>query len=335
MLSSYIKSTGIYTPDNVLTNFDLEEMMDTSDEWIQQRSGIKERRWVTSSDTTASMAVAAANMAIESAGIEVDDIDAIIFGCLLSDYPFPGTGCILQDKLGFSEHVPALDIRNQCSGFLYALSIADAWIKSSMYKRVLIVASEIHSTSMDKSKSGRDIGVLFGDGAAAVIVEATEEKNKGIIDTTIHSEGKFAEKLTLMKPSPNDHDKYADIIKGGEAARDFFPHMDGKFVFKNAVTRMPQALKAVCERNNINIDEIDMVIPHQANIRINQMILEGLNIPLEKSHHTIQKYGNTTMASIPITLHDAILENKVKPGDLIAFIAFGAGFTWGASLMRF
>lgn len=333
MLKTRIVSTGMSVPDRVVTNKDLEKLMDTTDEWIRQRSGIEERRWVEEKDTTLSMATAAAKQAIERANIGVDDIDAIIYGSLFSDYPFPGTGCLLQESLGFKNEIPALDIRNQCSGFLYALSIADAWIKSGMYKRILIVSSEIHSTALDITTRGRDTAVLFGDGAGATIVEASDGP-QGIIDTTIHSEGKYAKKLGMFKPSPNDKPSQYEIFKDGRPDEGL-PTMDGKFVFKNAVTRMPEALKTICERQNISLDQIDKVIPHQANMRINQMVLKGLGIPIEKAHHTIQKYGNTTMASIPITLHDAIINGKIKEGELLAFVAFGAGFTWGASLIQY
>jgi 3-oxoacyl-[acyl-carrier-protein] synthase III len=329
-----ILSTGAYVPPGVVTNKDLEKLMDTSDEWIQQRSGIVERRWITpGQDTTCSMGVKAAKQALEKANLKPDDIDAIIFGALVTDYIFPGTGVLLQKELGFSKPIPALDIRNQCSGFLYALSIADAWIRAGMYKRVLIVGSEIHSTSLDKSTTGRDVGVLFGDGAGAAIVEATSDTSF-VIDTTIHSEGAFAEKLYIAKPSSNDSSRMGAMV-GETIARDALPYMDGKLVFKNAVTRMGEALTDVCKRNDVKFSDISMVIPHQANIRINHMILESLGIPVEKSHHTIQKYGNTTMASIPITLNEAIDIGKIKRGDLIAFVGFGAGFTWGASLARF
>jgi 3-oxoacyl-[acyl-carrier-protein] synthase-3 len=335
MLRTKILSTGMYVPSRVIKNADLEKMMDTSDEWIQQRSGISERRWVNSEDSTSSMGVAAAKEALNKASLKADDIDAIIFGALITDYVFPGSGVLLQRDLGFTRQVPALDIRNQCSGFLYGLQVADAWIRSGMYKRVLLVGSEIHSTRLDKSPTGRDVGVLFGDGAGAVILEATKDDTSFVIDTAIYSEGAFAEKLFLSKPS--SHEALADLFEedGKTMIRSAFPFMDGKFVFKHAVTRMGEVLTEVCKRNDVKFSDISLVVPHQANIRINHMILETLGIPVEKSHHTIQKYGNTTMASIPITLNEAIDMGKIKRGELIAFVGFGAGFTWGASLARF
>ncbi len=334
MLRTKILSTGMYVPSRVITNKELEPLLDTSDEWIQQRSGIVERRWVNDTDSTCSMAVAAAKDALKKSNMTADDIDMIIFGALVTDYIFPGTGVLIQKELGCTKNIPALDIRNQCSGFLYGLNVADAWIRSGMYKRILLIGSEIHSTSMDKSPSGRDISVLFGDGAGAVILEATTDESSMIIDTIIYSEGAFAEKLYLGKPSANDHDRLG-IFKDGGFPREAFPIMDGKFVFKHAVSRMGEVLTEICKKNDVKFSDISMVIPHQANLRINHMILDSLGIPKEKSHHTIQKYGNTTMASIPLTLNEAIDIKKINRGDLIAFVGFGAGFTWGASLARF
>ena len=323
----------MYVPEQVITNFDLEKLMDTSDEWIQQRSGIVERRWVVpGKDTTLSMATAAAKQALDRAKITADDIDMIIFGALVTDYIFPGTGVLLQQSLGFSKTVPALDIRNQCTGFLYALSIANAWIQSGMYKRILIVGSEIHSTSLEKTSRGRDVSVLFGDGAGAVIVEASQEPASQILSTVLHSEGAGAPILCLKKPSSNDSPR---IHWTEESNRDLFPQMEGKLVFKNAVHRMTEALQEVCEENQVKPEEIDFVVAHQANMRINQMVLDQFNIPSEKTHNTLQKYGNTTMATIPITFDEAVLEGKIKRGNLVALVAFGAGFTWGASLLRY
>lgn len=334
MARSKILSTGVYYPANIVTNKDLEKMMDTSDEWIVQRSGIKERRWVKegAGDTTLHMAVQASKMALERANLKADDIDAIIFGALVTDYIFPGTGCLLQRELGFTRTVPALDIRNQCSGYLYALSVADAWIKSKMYKRVLIVASEIHSTSMDKSTKGRDISVLFGDAAAATILEACDESSSSyIIDTCIHSEGVYAEKLMMAKPSSNDFPR----IKQDEAPGDsVLPFMDGKFVFKNAVTRMPEAINEILTRNKTELNQLDFFIPHQANLRINEMVRENLKLKPEQTHITLDRFGNTTMATIPLTLHEAMELGKVKKGQLVVLTAFGSGFTWGATLLR-
>ncbi len=327
-----IVSTGMFVPRRIVTNKELESYMDTSDEWIQQRSGIKERRWVSPGETTCSMAVAAARQALERANLKADDIDMIVFGALITDYLFPGTGVLLQRELGFSKPVPALDIRNQCSGFVYALSLADAWVRSGQYKRILIVGSEVHSTSLDLTTRGRDVSVLFGDGAGAMIVEACDENSPHIFDSCLHSEGKFAEVLTVTKPSSNDFPRISDKLSLDTA---IYPHMDGKLVFKNAVTRMCQVLIELLGRNNMKPSDLNFVVAHQANMRINQMVLSELGIPFEKTHHTLDRYGNTTMATIPITFDEAVQLGKIKRGDLVAFVAFGAGFTWGANLLRF
>lgn len=331
-MKTRIVSTGAFVPPHVVTNSDLEKIMDTSDEWIRKRSGIEERRWV-KNETTLSMAVEASQNALKKAQLQADDIDAIIFGALVTDYVFPGTGVLLQRELGFSKTVPALDIRNQCSGFLYGLSVADAWIRSGMYKRVLLVGSEIHSTTIDHSTAGRDITVLFGDGAGAAILEANEsDDGSEIIDTILHSEGQYAENLAVLKPSANDHPR---IPAEGWQNREHFPYMEGKLVFKHAVSRMTEVMQEVLKKNNLKTADIDFVVAHQANIRINNMVLETLGVPEEKSHNTLQKYGNTTMATIPLTFDEALELNKVKRGDLVAFVAFGSGFTWGASLLRY
>jgi 3-oxoacyl-[acyl-carrier-protein] synthase-3 len=316
----------------VVTNKDLETMMDTSDEWIQQRSGIKERRWVEPGETTLSMATKASEQALKNAGLVADDIDLILFGALITDYVFPGTGCLLQKSLGFSRTVPAIDIRNQCSGFVYGLNIADALIRSGQYKRVLLVGSEIHSTSLNKTTEGRDVSVLFGDGAGAAVLEATTDKNSCVVDSVLHAEGQFADILALKKPSPND---FPRIENPPKITPEWYPYMEGRLVFKNAVTRMVEVMTELLERNNLKPSDLDFVIAHQANMRINQMVLQQLSIPFEKTHHTLDRYGNTTMATIPITFHEAVELGKIKRGDLVAFVAFGAGFTWGANLIRY
>lgn len=305
--------------------------METSDEWIQQRSGIKERRWVESGkDTTLTMATKACEEALKKANLKADDIDAIIFGALLSDYIFPGTGCLLQKSLGFKENIPALDIRNQCSAFLYSLSIAHGWIKSGMYKRILIVGSEIHSNRLNKTPAGRDVGVLFGDGAGACIVEATTE-DAGIIDIHIAAQGSGADVLCLKEPGSN-----IDLINFKNLTeKEIYPYMEGKVVFKNAIERMSQSMTQLLEKNKMKTEDVDFVIAHQANMRINAMVLEQLKIPWEKTHHTLDRYGNTTAATIPITMNEAIDLGKIKRGDTVALVAFGAGFTWGSALLKY
>ncbi len=331
-MKSRIVSTGMYVPPRIVTNKDLEKMMDTTDDWIVQRSGIRERRWVGPGDTTCGMAAKASRQAIEKAGLKVDDIDAIVFGCLVSDYIFPGSGVLLQRELGFKKAIPALDIRNQCTGFLYGMSIADAWIRAGNYKRILVVGSEIHSTSMNVSTEGRDISVLFGDGAGAMILEAVDAKSNHIIETLLFSEGLHAESLAMVKPSANDIPRIRPDVAPGNS---IFPQMDGKMVFKNAVTRMTEVLNEILDKNKIKATDLDFVVAHQANARINQMVMEQMGVPPSKTHNTLDHYGNTTMATIPITFNEAHELGKIKRGQLIALVAFGAGFTWGATLLKF
>jgi 3-oxoacyl-[acyl-carrier-protein] synthase-3 len=331
MKNSRIVSFGGAVPAKVVSNKDLEQMLSTSDEWIQQRSGIKERRWVGSGkETTLSLATEACEDALRKAGLKADDVDAIIFGALIADYIFPGTGCLLQKSLGFQKNIPAYDIRNQCSGFLYALNMADAFIKAGIYRRVLIIASEVHSHRLDKSPAGRDTAVLFGDGAGACIVEATDEK--GLIDIHLASQGEGADALCVKEPGANfDWSQNPE----GNANREFFPHMEGRLVFKNAIERMCESLTQLLAKNKMTSSQIDFVIAHQANMRINAMVLEQLKIPWEKTHHTIDRLGNTTMATIPLTMGEAVELGKIKRGDTVALVAFGAGFTWGSALLQF
>ncbi len=333
MRQSYIKSLGHYVPENIVTNADLEKMMDTSDEWIQQRSGIKERRWVTPGQSTIQMAKDATLEALKKANLKPDDIDCIIFGAMISDYVFPGGGVLLQRELGITRTIPAYDIRNQCSAWPYSVQMADAFIRQGIYDRVLVVGSENHSTSLDKTTRGRDVTVLFGDAAAVAIFEVAPKDSKSyVIDTQVYSQGEHAEKLFMKNPSPLNSPR---MWPGMDIDESYFASMDGKYVFKNAIERMCESLVAACKKHSISLNEIDFVVAHQANMRINQMVLQQLGIPWEKTHHTIEKYGNTTAATIPITLNEAVELGKVKRGDMLATVAFGSGFTWGVSLMRF
>jgi 3-oxoacyl-[acyl-carrier-protein] synthase-3 len=322
---------GHYVPPKVVTNDDLAKMFDTSDEWIQQRTGIKERHYIDQDGTGPSdLAVPAVKMACKNAGIDVSEIDAIIFATLSPDYTFPGSGVLLGDKLGLPG-VPALDVRNQCSGFLYGLQVADAWIRCGMYKRVCLVGGEVHSTGIDFSDEGRDVTVLFGDGAACAILGPTEDDQAGVLDVEVHADGSGAKELWLEAPAsayiPRITHEMID-------ERRVWPSMNGRQVFRWATSKMPEVALSVLQRNGVTPGDLDLVVPHQANKRINEFVGQKLEIPPEKVVHNIQKYGNTTAASIPLALSEAIEEGRAKKGDLILMPAFGSGFTWGAALIR-
>ena len=334
MKTSIIKGIGYYVPENIVKNKDLEKIMDTSDEWIQERTGIRERRWVLedSDESTSSMGTEAAKKAIKNANISPDEIDFIIFATLSPDYFFPGSGVLIQRNLGIKE-VGALDIRNQCSGFIYALSIADQYIKSGMYKNILIVGSELHSGGLEKSTRGRNVSVIFGDGAGAVIIQASDDPGKGIMSTHLHSEGKHAEELVVISPATKKWiDKLVD--DPNEDGSSYSPYMNGNFVFKNAVLRFMEVINEALITNNLTKEDINLLIPHQANLRINQFVQKQLSLPDEKVYNNIMKYGNTTAASIPIALAEAIEKGKLKEGDILCLAAFGAGFTWGSALIK-
>ena len=334
MKKSIIKGIGYYLPENIVKNKDLEKIMDTSDEWIQERTGIRERRWVleNSDESTSSMGTEAAKKAIDNAGISSDQIDFIIFATLSPDYFFPGSGVLIQRNLGLKE-VGALDIRNQCSGFIYALSIADQYIKSGMYKNILIVGSELHSGGLEKSTRGRNVSVIFGDGAGAVILQASDDLEKGIMSTHLHSEGKYAEELAVISPATK---KWIDklVEDPDEDGSSYAPYMNGNFVFKNAVVRFMEVINEALVKNNLTKEDIDLLIPHQANLRISQFVQKQLALPNEKVYNNIMKYGNTTAASIPIALAEAIEKDMLNEGDVLCLAAFGSGFTWGSALIR-
>ena len=334
MKTSIIKGIGYYVPENIVKNKDLEKIMDTSDEWIQERTGIRERRWVleNSDESTSSMGTEAAKKAIDNAGISHDQIDFIIFATLSPDYFFPGSGVLIQRNLGLKE-VGALDIRNQCSGFIYALSIADQYIKSGMYKNILIVGSELHSGGLEKSTRGRNVSVIFGDGAGAVILQASDDLEKGIMSTHLHSEGKYAEELAVISPATK---KWIDklVEDPDEDGSSYAPYMNGNFVFKNAVVRFMEVINEALVKNNLTKEAIDLLIPHQANLRISQFVQKQLALPNEKVYNNIMKYGNTTAASIPIALAEVIEKDMLNEGDVLCLAAFGSGFTWGSALIR-
>ena len=334
MFSSKIIGLGYYLPKNIVTNNDLSKIIDTSDEWIQERTGIKERRWIDpkTDDTTSTMAVKASKIAIERSGLKKKDIDFIIFATLSPDMYFPGGGVRVQDMLGIPT-IGALDIRNQCSGFVYSLSVADQFIKTGMYKNILVIGSENHSGGLDKSTRGRGVTVIFGDGAGAAVLSRCEEKSKGILSSHLHSEGKYARELML--DGPHTGRWVPEIIAENDPEdQSYYPYMNGQLVFKNAVSRFSEVIIEGLEANNLHKDDIDMLIPHQANLRISQFIQRKFQLPDNKVYNNIMSYGNTTAASIIIALTEAWEQGKIKENDLVVLAAFGAGFTWGSVIIR-
>lgn len=334
MYNSKITGLGYFVPDNVVTNDDLSKVMETSDEWIQERTGIKERRHVVKgTDTTTSMGVKAAKIAIERAGLDKDEIDFIIFATLSPDYYFPGPGVLVQRDLGIKT-VGALDVRNQCSGFVYGISVADQYVKSGMYKNVLVIGSELHSHGLDMTTRGRGVSVIFGDGAGAAVVSREEDSTKGILSSHLHSEGQHAEELSLIAPGMGKR-WVTDIIEDDdEEDTSYYPHMNGQFVFKNAVVRFSEVIMEGLQKNNLSPSDIDMLIPHQANLRISQFVQKKFGLSNDQVFNNIMHYGNTTAASIPIALTEAWEQKKIKEGDLVVLAAFGSGFTWGSVIIR-
>jgi len=334
MYHSKITGLGFYVPDNIVTNDDLSKIMDTNDEWIQERTGIQERRYVNKEEqTTTSMGVKAAEIAISRSGIAKDDIDFVVFATLSPDYYFPGPGVMVQRDLGLKT-VGALDVRNQCSGFVYAISVADQFIKTGMYKNILVIGSEIHSRGLDFTTRGRGVSVIFGDGAGAAVLSREEDLTKGILSTHLHSEGQHAEELALMAPGMGKRwvsDILADNDPNDES---YYPHMNGQFVFKNAVVRFSEVINEGLQANDLQVSDINMLIPHQANLRISQFIQQKFRLSDDQVYNNIQKYGNTTAASIPIALTEAWEQGKIKEGNLVVLAAFGSGFTWGSVIIR-
>ena len=322
--------TGYYVPERIVSNQELSELMDTSDEWIVERTGIRERRWVAEGDTSAGMALSASTAALAQAGMEADQVDAIVLATLSPDHFFPGTGVFLQRELGLAG-VPALDIRAQCTGFLYGLSVADAWIKSGQYRTVLLVGVEIQSTGIDVTTRGRDMAVLFGDGAGAAVLGATEDEDRGVLSTHLHADGSHAEILWCDAASSARHPRItAEDLEQGR----HFPTMVGKEVFKHAVTRMPEVVNEALTANGLTTQDIDLLIPHQANLRISEMVRRRLDLSEDQVYNNIDRYGNTTAATIPIALAEAVDRRLLKRGDLLALTAFGSGLTWGSALIR-
>lgn len=351
MFRTKIAGIGKYLPEQVVTNHDLAQYMDTTDEWIQERTGIKERRYAKKHhETTSTMGAAAARVAIERAGITKEDVDFIVFATISSDYYFPGCGVLVQRELGITKgEIGALDIRNQCSGFVYGLEVVDQFIKAGKYKNILFICSEMHSMGMDFRTEGRDVSVIFGDGAAALILQPAEDNNSGILTTHLHSDGTYAEELSLLNPGSHggyhigtekfgypDVDKFGGVFVTQKMIDDYMlsPYMNGKLVFKHAVTKFPEVIKEALDTAGLTTNDIDMFIPHQANLRISQFVQKRLELPDHKVFNNIHKYGNTTAASIPIAMCEAWEEGKIKDGDLVCVAAFGSGFTWGSGLLR-
>ena len=333
MRKSIITGTGRYVPDRLVTNEDLTQWMDTTDEWIQQRTGIKQRYWIPEEGNVGSsdLGLEASKIALEKANWRPEDIDLIIFATLSPDIFFPGSGCLLQHKLGLDK-TPALDIRQQCTGFLYGLTTADAYIRSELADRVLFVGAEVHSTGLDISTSGRDVSVIFGDGAGAVCLEAVEtEEHVGLLASALHAQGEFAESLMVESPasrrSPRIDEK---MLK----ERKHYPFMDGKAIFKMAVRRLPEVTKKVLEQSGLSMDDVDLIIPHQANLRINQFYQQSMKLPPEKIYNNIQTYGNTTAASIPLAMDEALDKGIIDKKSTLLFLGLGSGVTWGACLYR-
>jgi 3-oxoacyl-[acyl-carrier-protein] synthase-3 len=333
MYNAKITGLGFYVPDNIVTNDDLAKMMDTDDAWIQERTGIKQRHWIKegSDETSATMGAKAAKIAIERAGLNKDEIDFIIFATLSPDFYFPGCGVQIQDMLDM-QTIGALDIRNQCSGFVYALSTADQFIKTGMYKNILVIGSEYHSNGLDKTTRGRGVSVIFGDGAGACVLSRTEDNQKGILSSHLHSQGKYADKLIVESPSIKHW--VPEILESEEEDISYFPYMDGTFVFKNAVVRFSEVIMEALSTNNIAPTDIDLFIPHQANLRISQFVQHKFKLKDDQVYNNIMNYGNTTAASIIIALSEAWEKGKVKENDIVLLAAFGSGFTWGSVLMR-
>ena len=330
---SKIVGTGMYVPGRVVTNAELAEKMDTSDEWIQQRTGIVERRWIEEGESPASLAETASRQALEDAGLEIGDIDCILLSTLSPEHEFPGTSFFLHERLGAGE-IPCIDLRAQCSGFLYGLSFADAMICAGRFRRVLVLGCEVHSTGLEIADRGRDVSVIFGDGAGAVLLEATDdpEDRSGILGIRLHAEGRHARRLWIENPSSGHRPvRFThEMLDDGS----MFPRMEGKFVFKHAVTRMPEVLRETIDAVSVKLEDIDLFLFHQANLRINEYVANQLEIPSDRVFNNIQRYGNCSAASIPMLLAEASREGRVQAGQLVSMTAFGSGFTWASALLR-
>jgi 3-oxoacyl-[acyl-carrier-protein] synthase-3 len=330
VIRAKILGVGRYLPEKRVTNSDLAKMFNTSDEWIRQRTGIVERRFAEEGVYCSDIALEASREALKNAGMKAGDLDFIIFATLSPDHHMPGSGCYLQAKMGLTE-IGCLDIRNQCSGFLYSLAVADAFVRMGMYKRILVVGAEIHSSGLSFTDEGRDVAVIFGDGAGAVIVGPSDDPSRGILTTHLHADGRYADmlKLEMFDISQTPYLTHQTIDEGR-----IWPKMQGKEVFKMAVTKIPEVVEEALQANGLKIGDVDLFLPHQANLRINQFAAARLEVPEEKFYSNIQRYGNTTAASIPIALSEVLEQGALKEGDVMVMVAFGSGFTWGASVIR-
>ena len=331
MIYSRIAGTGHYVPENIVTNDELAGLMPTSDEWITERTGIKERRYFTEGeDTVAKMGAKASVMALQRAGLKPGDVDMIVFATITSEYYFPGSGVLLQRELEIPG-IPALDIKMQCSGFIYALSIADQFIRTGTYKNVLVVGGEIQSNAIELSERGRNMAVIFADGAGAVVLSASNDPHHALLSCHLHSDGTYAEELYMRNPGSLSKKRIThEMLDNGE----MLPHMNGQAVFKHAVLRFMEVIQESLTHNSFTAADLDLLIPHQANLRISEFIRQKLELPEEKVYNNIMRYGNTTAASIPIALSEAWQEGRIKSGDLICLAAFGSGFTWASALIK-
>lgn len=327
-----IRGTGMYVPPRVVTNQDLEALMDTTDEWIRQRSGIRERRHAEPEVGTADLGLQASLRALEAAGLEPGDLDLIVVATLTPDYYFPGTSAILQDLLGLSgSTTPAFDVRCQCSGFLYALNVGQLFVASGQYDRVLVCGAEKHSPCLDMTSRGRDVSVLFGDGAAAVILEPSDDPERGILDMRLHVQGEHAKRLWVEIPSTRQKPYISkELVEEGR----MYTHMEGRFVFKQAVIRMPEVVREILDPRGLPVEAVDLFLFHQANLRINEQVAKHLGVPEDRMYNNIEKYGNCSAASVPMCLDECVRGGRVKPGDLICMATFGSGFSWAGALVR-
>lgn len=352
-MKSVIRGTGIGVPKNVVRNDALARIMETSDEWIRTRSGVEERRYVDDGQSSSDLGMIAAAAALEAAGRTKDDIDAIIFATMTPDHFFPGNGPIVQAKMGFAESIPTFDIRQQCSGFLYGLDLADSLIRSGKYRRILLIGADVHSPFMpwqngwDMMIGGaereispeeyaantaiRDRTVLFGDGAGAAVIEASDDDARGLLAARLFTNGANIEALYV----PGVGFRRRPFVSHDQIdTNEIIPVMEGRAVFKEAVSRMPDAVREVCSASGVQVSDIDVLIVHQANLRIIEAVAKQLELPMEKVPHNIAKYGNTTAGTLPILFHECVASGRVQPGMLVCFTALGAGLHWGAALYR-